>query len=103
MRSYRMPQIAGTIVLASLAIIFATGVVKSYSSYIEYLHNDVDRAQLTHDAIALERQGRMGFWLTPEAIERWVHEESSGEAGHSLDDVYVIATQMVTDPRFQRT
>jgi hypothetical protein len=31
-----------------------------------------------------------------EAIERWIREESSGEkGGHSLDDVYVIATQMV--------
>jgi len=38
-----------------------------------------------------------------EAIERWIREESSGTDGHSLDDVYVIATQMVTDPRFQRT
>ena|ERR1700728_3578508 len=38
-----------------------------------------------------------------EAIERWIREESSGADGHSLDDVYVIATQMVTDPRFQRT
>jgi ATP-dependent protease Clp ATPase subunit len=31
-----------------------------------------------------------------EAIERWIHEEASGDKdGHSLDDVYAIATQMV--------
>jgi ATP-dependent protease Clp ATPase subunit len=38
-----------------------------------------------------------------EALERWIREEMSGKDGHSLDDVYVIATRMVTDPRFQRT
>jgi hypothetical protein len=32
-----------------------------------------------------------------EAIERWIHEESSGTDGHSLDDVYTIASQMVAD------
>jgi ATP-dependent protease Clp ATPase subunit len=29
------------------------------------------------------------------AIERWIREEQSGTDGHSLDDVYVIATQIV--------
>ena len=38
-----------------------------------------------------------------EALERWIREESSGNDGHSLTDVYIIATQMVNDPRFQRT
>ena len=32
-----------------------------------------------------------------EAIERWIREESSGKDGHSLDDVYTIASRMVSD------
>jgi len=64
-----------------------------------------DRAE-TEAPLADSPHALLAHPLAPklmEAIERWIREEQSGAGGHSLDDLYVIATQLLTDPRVQRT
>lgn len=67
-RPFRLSKIIGSVAVGAVAGIFAWGLIKSYANYIEYLHNEVDRTQLTKDVISLEQDGRLGFWLTPEPI-----------------------------------
>ena len=56
----------GLIVCAT--VVFLVGAAQSGQNYFAFLRNDIDQAALTRDAIALEKKGHTGFWLTTEPV-----------------------------------
>ncbi len=67
----RLWEMAGTVLLGLTTIVFAIGIVRSWTNYIRYLENDVDRPALTADVLRLEGEGHRAFWLVPEPIEAY--------------------------------